>query len=87
MGRKAMNIEEIKNTIRSIIHETAPEIEFEKIQMNLPLRDQVEIDSFDFYRMMVKVNQQTGVFIPDSEIARFSNLQDLMNYLNEHQKS
>jgi len=82
-----MNIEEIKNTIRSIIHETAPEIEFEKIQMNLPLRDQVEIDSFDFYRMMVKVNQQTGVFIPDSEIARFSNLQDLMNYLNEHQKS
>ncbi len=82
-----MNVEEIKNTIRSIFHETAPEIEFDKIQMNRPLRDQVEIDSFDFYRMMVKVNQQTGVFIPDSEFARFSNLEDLMNYLNEHQKS
>ena len=82
-----MNGEEIKNTVRNIFHETAPEIDFDKIETNKPLRDQVEIDSFDFYRMMVKVNQQTGIFIPDSKIAEFSNLEDLMKYINEHQKT
>lgn len=78
-----MNTQEVKALIRNIFCEVAPEIDFEAIDIQRPLRDQVEIDSYDFYRIIVKIAQTTGVSIPDSKIPQLANLSELIHYLSE----
>lgn len=71
----------MKSLLAEIFHEVAPEIEFEKLDTGRPLRAQAEIDSFDFYRIMVKVAQRTGINVPDSKIAEMKNLDQLIDYI------
>lgn len=74
-------IEDIKNYFKDIFRQTAPEIVFENINVNLPLRDQVEIDSLDLYNIVVALQQKTGVYIPDSKLAELTTLSELINYI------
>lgn len=76
-----MNTQKVNQVLAEIFKEIAPEIDYSVINPEKSLRDQVEIDSYDFYRIIVKVAKQTGVNIPDSKLAQMKNLQDLVNYL------
>jgi acyl carrier protein len=73
--------------LKEIFHEIAPEIEFEQLDTSRSLRDQVEIDSFDFYRILVLINQRTGVNVPDSKVSEFKNISQLINYITEKKNS
>ncbi|MGZ3787876.1 MAG: acyl carrier protein [Bacteriovorax sp.] len=76
-----MNAEEIKKYFRESFHQIAPEVLFEKINLDLPLRDQVEIDSLDLYNIIVSLQKKTGVYIPDSKLAELSSLNELIGYI------
>lgn len=81
-----MDLKEVTSTLGEIFHEIAPEIEFSDLDMSRSLREQVDIDSFDFYRIIVLIHQRTGVNIPDARIAEFKNLDQLMSYILEESK-
>jgi acyl carrier protein len=78
-----MNPQEIKSILKEIFYEIAPEIEFNNLDTSRSLRDQVDIDSYDFYRIIVLVNQRTGVNVPDSKVAEFRNLAQLIKYISD----
>ena len=80
-----MNPQNIKSLLKEIFHDIAPEIEFDKLNTALSLRDQVEIDSFDFYRILVKINQKTGIYVPDSKVTEFKNMDQLIDYISKQQ--
>ena len=61
---------------------TGIEMEFKKIKLDLPLRDQIEIDSYDFYRIVVQIQKKTGVNIPDSKLSEFRQLEQLISYVS-----
>ena len=77
-----MDIEQTKKEFALIFHEIAPEVEFHKIKLDLPLRDQIEIDSYDFYRIVVTIKKKTGVNIPDSKLSEFRQLEQLISYVS-----
>ena len=81
------SIEEIKACFRDAFNKIAPEIAFEKININLPLRDQVEIDSFDFFNIFILLQKSAGVFISDSKLSGLSNLNELINYIYDQSKT
>jgi acyl carrier protein len=78
-----MKPEEVKSILKKIFSEIAPEINFNNLDTSRPLRDQVDIDSFDFYRIIVMVNQRTGVNVPDSKVIEFRNMDQLIQYISE----
>ena len=73
--------EEITNHFKDAFHQVAPEIDFDKINLNLSLRDQVEIDSLDLYNIVVSLQKNTGIYIPDSKLADLSSMSELINYI------
>ena len=77
----------IKQNIREQIIKTilsvAPEIEFETVNPDLPLRDQVDIDSMDFINIIVGIHKTLGIDIPESDYARLSTLNSFVDYINE----
>jgi acyl carrier protein len=82
-----INAEEIKSHFKDAFHQVAPEVDFDKINLNLSLRDQVEIDSLDLYNIVVSLQKKTGIYIPDSKLAELSSLSELINYiLSENKK-
>lgn len=76
-----MERDDIKNYFQEAFHQIAPEIDFGKINMDLPLREQVEIDSLDLYNIIVSLQKKTGVYIPDSKLASLTNLNELIGFI------
>ncbi|MDO9181089.1 MAG: acyl carrier protein [Bacteriovorax sp.] len=76
-----MNGEDIKTYFKEIFAQVAPEVTFEKIDMNMPLREQIEIDSLDFYKIVVALQKKTNVYISDSQLANFKSLNELIKFI------
>ncbi|MFA6239113.1 MAG: phosphopantetheine-binding protein [Bacteriovorax sp.] len=76
-----MSKDDIKLIFQESLKQVAPEISFEKINLDIPLRDQIEIDSLDLYNIIVSLQKKTGVYIPDSKLAELTNLNELISYV------
>lgn len=78
-----MERQKIIQIIKEIFFEIAPEIDFTSINPKKSLRDQVDIDSFDFYRVLVKISQRTGIILPESKVSEIRTLEELVNNITE----
>lgn len=76
-----MTSDEAKSVIIEIFHEIFPEVIFNKINPERPFREQVDIDSYDIYRIMVFLAQKTGVTIPDSKIPELNSINAIIKYI------
>ena len=47
----------------------------------MPLRDQVELDSFDFLNVMVTIHEELGVDVPEADYAKLTTLDAAVTYL------
>jgi acyl carrier protein len=82
-SRDKENIRCLKEAFNTV----APEVLFDKINFSTPLRNQIEIDSFDYYNIFVFLQKKTGVFIPDSKVSEILNIDDLLKYILEKQQN
>ena len=72
---------EIRGVILDAIHRIAPETDPQMINPDLPLRDQVDLDSMDSFNLLVGVSERLGIDIPESDYARFTTLRSCVAYL------
>lgn len=79
-----MNRDAVKTAVKSIFHHIAPDIDFDALDLSRPLRDQVEMDSLDFYNVLVAIHKQLGVNVPDSVLLELNNLDGLLDYVTAH---
>ena len=77
-----------RDEIRSILLETlnaiAPEGELDRLAPDRPLRDQLDIDSYDFLQWMVALHERLGVDIPEADYPRLTTLNGAIDYLASH---
>jgi len=78
-----MNKDEIKRTIIDQILEIAPDIEEEEIEPNENIQRSLEIDSFDFLKILTALNDQLGVEVPESDYGKVDTLENMANYFDE----
>lgn len=69
----------ILNNLTSI----APELDPATLKPDQPLRDQVDLDSFDWLRFLLGLHEQLGVEIPESDYRQLTTLERLIAYLKE----
>lgn len=75
-----MTTEEIKQTIIEQILMIAPDIEEEEIEPNENLQRSLEIDSFDFLKVLTALNEELGVDVPETDYARVDTLEHMADY-------
>lgn len=73
--------EEIRAVIFDVVGAIAPEIETAAIDPEKPLRDQVDLDSFDFLNIIIRLHELLGIDIPESDYAELLTLNGAMDYL------
>lgn len=72
--------EKIKQSVLTALHFLAPEIDPANIKTDLPLRDQLDIDSLDFVRLVIRINEILGVAVPESDYPQLTTLNACVNY-------
>ncbi|MDP3118916.1 MAG: acyl carrier protein [Sulfuricurvum sp.] len=75
-----MTQEEIKKAIIGQILEIAPDIEEHDIVADKNLQRSLEIDSFDFLKILTALNAILGVEVPEKDYAKVDTLEHMTQY-------
>jgi len=78
-----MTTDEIKQQIFNGLLDIAPEVELDELDPNENLREELDIDSYDFLSLLIGLNESLGVEIPESDYEKLVSLNDLVAYLAE----
>lgn len=73
--------EQIRQAVLKFISDIAPEVNLKEIVPGKLLRDQIDLDSIDFLRLLTMIHEVLGVNIPESDYAKLVSLEDIIAYL------
>lgn len=76
-----MTRNEIKNVILEIIEDIDEEADFDGLDPDRPLRDQLDLDSMDFLDIVMELRKRYKLQIPEEEYPELSTLNSCVNYL------
>ena len=75
------NREQIQDIIFDALGAIAPEVEAALIAPDRPLREQIDIDSFDFLNFIIRLHEALGIDIPEKDYVEFLTLNSAVEYL------
>jgi len=77
-----MTKDEIRQALIDALSSVAPEGEYDRLKPDRPLRDQLDIDSYDFLNVMVALHDALGVDIPEADYQKLATLNAALDYLS-----
>ena len=77
----AMSEEQILAALIMILEDVAPEADFDEIEPDEDIREVLDIDSFDFLNVLIALNDETGVEIPEADYGKLVSLDDIVKYV------
>lgn len=72
---------EIKEAVFRVLRKTAPEADLSKIDPQDNLREALDIDSFDFLQLVIRLHESLGIEIPESDYPQLATLAGILHYL------
>lgn len=76
-----MNEERAREVLVGSLGEIAPEVDAAAIDPDLPLAEQLELDSMDFLNLIVAVAARTGIEVPERDYPQLETLSGAIAYL------
>lgn len=77
-----MTHEEIREKVMRALVAVAPELGSVPLRPEVPLRDQVDLDSMDFLRFVVELHTQLGVEVPEADYPKLASVEAAVDYLS-----
>ncbi|MFH5885620.1 acyl carrier protein [Halalkalibaculum sp. DA3122] len=78
-----MSAPDIIAIIKKHLHRVAPEADLEALEPDEDLGRALDIDSMDFYNMMVALSEELKVDIPEEEYSTLRSLNRIRQFLTE----
>ncbi|HEU0202972.1 MAG TPA: acyl carrier protein [Burkholderiaceae bacterium] len=76
-----------RDAIRQAVIESvlryAPEADFSTVKPDRSLREQLDLDSFDYLNVLIALHATLGIEIPEEDYAKVGTLNALIDYLAE----
>jgi len=73
--------EQVRQALLDSILAVAPEADFNEVRPDRPVRDQLDIDSFDFLTLLEHLHDRIGVNVPETDYGRMMTLDGSVDYL------
>jgi acyl carrier protein len=71
----------IRQAVIDSVHESAPEADFATVKSDRSLREQLDLDSFDYLNVLIALHAKLGVEIPEADYGKVATLDALLAYL------
>ncbi|MBU0674690.1 MAG: acyl carrier protein [Proteobacteria bacterium] len=81
-----MNKEEIRDVILEIIQDIDEDADISDLQSDLPLRDQLDLDSMDFLDIVMELRKRYKLQIPEADYPELASLDSCVAYLEPRLK-
>jgi len=81
-----MTKEQIKATILEIIAQIIPDEDLSNLKSDIPLREQVELDSMDFLDIIMELRKRYGIEVPENDYMQLATLDGSVAYLEPRMK-
>jgi len=72
---------EIRDTVIQALVSVAPEVGSATLKADVPLRDQVDLDSMDFLRFVMELHKQVGVAVPEADYGKLASVAEAVDYV------
>ncbi|MFO1486510.1 MAG: phosphopantetheine-binding protein [Verrucomicrobiaceae bacterium] len=72
---------ELKQIILDGLRQIAPESDPGTLRPDQKIRETLDIDSFDFLKFLIALNEKTGVDIPEADYGKLNTLEAMLRYL------
>lgn len=79
-----MNEQDARAAVRAAIGAVAPDVDLDDVEEDARLRQDLELDSLDFLRLVETIDTATGVDIPERDYPAVATLKGLISYLTTH---
>ena len=76
-----MTRNEINDVILEIIQDIDEDAEIGSIKADVPLRDQLDLDSMDFLDIVMELRKRYQLQIPEADYPELASLESCVNYL------
>jgi acyl carrier protein len=76
-----MTRDEIKDIILEIIEDIDEDADFDDLDADQPLRDQLDLDSMDFLDIVMELRKRYKLQIPEEDYPELATLTSCVNYL------
>lgn len=74
---------DIDTIIKKHLHRVAPEADLDELKADDNLGPTLDLDSMDFYRMMVGISEDLRVDIPEEEYGNLRTLKNIKEFLRK----
>lgn len=81
-----MTADEIKKAILEILHDIAPDEDLGGLKDEVPLRDQLPLDSMDFLDIVMELRKRYRIQIPEEEYTELASMASTVKYLEPKMK-
>lgn len=72
---------EISELVKAMLVEVAPDLKGQSFDVDLPFREQFEVDSMDMLNFIIALHKATGVDISERDYAKLETLSGSVAYL------
>ncbi len=79
-----MTNEEIVTAIKDIIATIAPDEDVSGLEMDVRLREQIELDSMDFLDIVMELRKRYKIEVPKEDYPQLASLDSCASYLLPH---
>ena len=73
---------QIKEVILKVLGRIAPEADLDTLDLHANVREALDIDSFDHLNLLIGLNEELGVDIPEADYGQLTTLAAIMSYLS-----
>ena len=82
-----MTTGEIKEVILDILEDIAPDEDLSGLVDDVPLREQLELDSMDFLDIVMELRKRYRVQVPEDDYLELASMQSTVRYLQPRMKN
>jgi acyl carrier protein len=76
-----LSAEAIRTAFIDSILDVAPEADLQALRADRPMRAQLDIDSFDFLRVLEALHARTGIDVPEADYPKLETFGGALAYL------
>lgn len=78
-----MEEQKLAQIVLSAIMDVAPEIEVQEVENDTDLRNELDFDSIDYLNFIIKLNEELGVKIPETDYRNLATPAKALEYLSK----
>jgi acyl carrier protein len=78
-----MDKSEIHTIVKKHLHRAAPEADLDQVSQDEDLGPALDIDSMDFYTMMVALSEELNIEIPEEEYGSLRSMESIEAFIQE----